>query len=54
MNNKEIVKKQCKTCDSEYKLIYSQDEVQSLPKFCPFCGEEDYDDDEELTWDDED
>lgn len=50
---KEKLTKICKTCESSYKLLYNDEEVNSLPKFCPFCGEEDYDEDDEDLWNDE-
>jgi hypothetical protein len=51
---KEKLNKICKTCESSYKLLYDDDEVQSLPKFCPFCGEEDYDDELDENWEEDD
>jgi uncharacterized Zn-finger protein len=50
--SKEVDKKDCKYCESSYKLIYDLDDTSGHPKFCPFCGEENYDD-EELDFDDD-
>jgi rRNA maturation endonuclease Nob1 len=37
---KNIEKIFCESCDSEFKLIYVNDEVYGFHKFCPFCGSE--------------
>lgn len=42
--SKELEIKTCQACDSEYKLVYHLDKTSGYPKFCPFCGEEGYDD----------
>ena len=54
MSNKEVEKKECKYCESDYKLIFDLDDTSGHPNFCPFCGEENYDDSDELDFNDED
>ena len=49
--SKEVEKVTCNYCESVYKLLYDYDETQGHPRFCPFCGEECYDD--ELTEDED-
>lgn len=44
--SKELEIKTCRSCDSEYKLVYNLDKTSGYPKFCPFCGDEGYDEDE--------
>lgn len=44
--SKQIENKTCKSCDSVYRLVYDLSETSGYPKFCPFCGEEAYDDEE--------
>lgn len=43
---KEIEKKTCHFCESNYKLIFDVEETTGQPRCCPFCGEDCYDDDE--------
>jgi ribosome-associated toxin RatA of RatAB toxin-antitoxin module len=50
MNSKTTLTKICKSCESQYKLVFNQDEVSGYPKFCPFCGDEDYDEEEDEVW----
>lgn len=38
--SKEIINHICSYCESGFKLSYDDGEITSLPKFCPFCGEE--------------
>ena len=38
--SKEIINHVCSYCESPFKLYFDTDEVTSLPKFCPMCGEE--------------
>lgn len=38
--SKEVINHICKYCESDFKLTYETDNVTSLHKFCPFCGEE--------------
>lgn len=45
MTHKEVEKKHCPYCESSYKLLYVVEEAHTTPKFCPFCGEECYDED---------
>jgi hypothetical protein len=50
--SKEILKVDCRYCESAYKLIYDASETSGHPKVCSFCGsdldmEDDYDEDEE-------
>lgn len=52
--SKEIEKKTCPFCESNYKLIYNYEETSGSPRFCAFCGEEAYDEDAlELNEDEE-
>lgn len=51
--SKEIDNKECRECDSVFKLIYDLDKTSGFPKFCPFCGGEVYDEKLEVE-DDED
>lgn len=50
--SKEVETKECPYCESKYRLIYNPSEASGLPKFCTFCGEESYDEDE-VDFDDE-
>ena len=52
--SKEVETKECPYCESKYKLIYNPSESSGLPKFCTFCGEEAYDEDEVDFEEDED
>lgn len=45
--SKEVEKKICNFCESEYKLMYNLDATNGHPKFCPFCGSDVYDEDDE-------
>jgi hypothetical protein len=36
---KEVEKKLCETCDSEYKIVFDLNNTSGFPKFCCFCGE---------------
>ena len=42
----------CEQCDAEYEILHREKEK---PSFCPFCGWQhpDEDDEEDNTWDDE-
>jgi hypothetical protein len=42
---KEIEKKTCNYCESDYKLMFELGKTSGFPKFCPFCGNETYDED---------
>lgn len=44
--SKEVEKKICTYCESDYKLMYDLDTTSGHPKFCPFCASEVYDEDE--------
>lgn len=44
--SKEIEKKTCGYCESTYKILYDFEETTGLPRYCPYCGEECYDDKE--------
>ena len=44
--SKEVEKVTCNYCESVYKLLYDFEETQGQARFCPFCGEECYDEDE--------
>ena len=37
---KEVLNHVCPYCESTFKLSYDANELTSLPKFCPCCGEE--------------
>ena len=45
--SKEVQKKICTFCESEYKLSYNLDNTSGHPKFCPFCGSDAYDEPED-------
>lgn len=52
--SKEIENKECEVCDSHYRLAYELDKTSGFSKFCPFCGadaieeeDEDYEKDDE-------
>ncbi len=30
----------CESCNSNFKLVYFEEEVSGMSRFCPFCGEE--------------
>lgn len=30
----------CESCNSNYKLIFFDEEISSEPKYCPFCKED--------------
>jgi hypothetical protein len=54
MSHKEVDKVTCNYCESSYKVLYDYEETQGQPRFCSFCGEECFDEDEvELENDDE-
>lgn len=38
--SKEILNHVCSYCESPFKLTWETEDVTSLPKFCPMCGEE--------------
>lgn len=42
---KEVEKHTCVHCESTYKLLYDFNSTTGLPRFCPFCGEDTYDED---------
>ena len=44
--SKEIENKECNFCESNYKLSFDLNDTSGHPKFCPFCGEEAYDDED--------
>jgi hypothetical protein len=39
---KTIETQDCGFCESNYKLSFSPDNVSGFSKFCPFCGNEIY------------
>ena len=45
---KQINKTTCVYCESVYKVIYDEEETNGQPRFCPFCGEEPYEAEDEL------
>jgi hypothetical protein len=52
--SKEIQKKECSECESNFKLVFSLDETSGYPKFCPFCGCDIYDEEEPHNEEDDD
>jgi hypothetical protein len=51
--SKEVEKRTCPECESNYKLLYDLETTSGFPRFCPFCSAESYDTDR-LLYDDED
>jgi len=52
---KQVEKRICTTCESEYKLLYDTVTTSGYAKFCPFCSseiEDDEDDEHEHQEDD--
>ena len=45
--SKEVEHNNCSFCESVYKLSYNLQETSGHPKFCPFCGTEVYEDEED-------
>jgi len=45
--SKEVETKTCDYCESVYKLVYVLDDTSGHPKFCPFCGEDAYNKEDE-------
>ena len=43
---KEVEKIKCNYCESSYKVLYDYEETQGQPRFCSFCGEECFNEDE--------
>lgn len=48
--SKEVEKIACVDCDSHYKLLFDLNTTSGLPKFCPFCGCEVYNDENKLEY----
>ena len=40
---KHVEKLVCRYCESDYKVIYYDEESTGQTRFCPFCGEEPHD-----------
>jgi hypothetical protein len=38
--SREVEKVFCQCCESEYKILYEPEKTSGLPKFCPFCCDE--------------
>lgn len=53
MSHKEVDKILCNYCESSYKVLYDYEETQGQPRFCSFCGEECFNEDEVDFEDDE-
>ena len=51
---KEVEKISCNYCESSYKVLYDYEETQGQPRFCAFCGEECFNDEDEVDFDEED
>jgi hypothetical protein len=51
--SREVEKRFCDYCESDYKVMFDLNEVNGRTKFCPFCGSDAFDD-EPLSSDDED
>jgi len=51
--SKEVDKHTCQYCDSSYRLIFDLHNTQGHPKFCPFCSEETYGQDDDLVLEDD-
>ena len=50
--SKEVEKRICSYCESDYKLMYDLDNTSGHPKFCPFCASDVYE--EQVESEDED
>jgi hypothetical protein len=51
---REVEKVYCQCCESEYKILYEPENTSGLAKFCCFCGDEVFDQDDENSESDED
>lgn len=49
--SREVDKRICEFCESEYKLMYNLDDTNGHPKFCPFCGSDVYDEEDSEEYD---
>jgi hypothetical protein len=50
--SREVEKRFCDYCESEYKIMYDLNETNGRTKFCPFCGSDVFDN--EMSEEDED
>jgi len=44
--SKEVEKVKCNYCESIYKVLYDYEETQGSVRYCAFCGEECFNEDE--------
>lgn len=42
MSQREVENKECKECDSFFRISFDPTETSGYPKFCPFCQSELY------------
>ena len=52
--SKEVEQHICRFCETEYKLTYLPEKASGFAKFCPFCSEENIEDDIEDEYDESD
>ena len=46
MSQREVENKECKECESFFRIVFDPAETSGYPKFCCFCGGELYDEDD--------
>ena len=56
MSHREVENKDCKECESYFRIVFDPADTSGYPKFCCFCGGslEDEDDADKLMPDDKD
>lgn len=46
MSQREVENKECKECESFFRIVFDPAETSGYPKFCCFCGGELYSEEE--------